>query len=298
MTVANELLRLRDNGLAEDVQSKLNAALDVILTLPPFRDLDLDAAARTVFLDLRDTPERWAEAMQPDTEGNRLLREFAAKITGLPERLNNFRGQAALMLEFFFEDLTRRSSSEYGRAFSAYYRAMIEGGAVFFPDAAFEQSFPTEVSFVPMRHPDKPEEFLVAERANFSELHFFLYTDFYRALAHGNAPRRCHNCGRYFLLTRGYNTCYCNNVAPGETTRTCRKVGAHTKEKREREQASPVQQEYQRAYGRLKMQYSRRKRDVAEYNHLVAQAQDIRDAYARGELGEEDAIARLKAIGG
>ena len=80
--------------------------------------------------------------------------------------------------------------------------------------------------------------------------------------------------------------------------RTCRKVGAHTKERREREGASPVQQEYQRAYGRLKMQRSRRKKDAAEYNRLVAQAQDIRDAYARGELGEEDAIARLKAIGG
>ena len=59
-----------------------------------------------------------------------------------------------------------------------------------------------------------------------------------------------------------------------------------------------MQQEYQRAYGRMKMQRSRRKKDAAEYNHLVAQAQDVRDAYARGELGEEDAIARLKAIGG
>jgi hypothetical protein len=45
----------------------------------------------------------------------------------------------------------------------------------------------------------------------------------------GNAPRRCHNCGRYFLLTDGYNTCYCNNIAPGEAERTCRKVGAHRK---------------------------------------------------------------------
>lgn len=57
----------------------------------------------------------------------------------------------------------------------------------------------------------------------------FLYTEFYRALMAGNALRRCHNCGRYFLLTAGYNTCYCNNIAPGETKRTCRKVGAHKK---------------------------------------------------------------------
>ena len=294
----DRMLERRDARMAEDVQAKFNAAFDVISTLPPYRDLELDAAARTVFLTLRDMPEEWNEAMRPGTEGNQMIQEFSAKVIALPERMNNFRGQVALMLEFFFEDLTRRGSSEYGRAFDDYYRAMIEGGATFYPFQEFEQSFPAELSFVPMRHPDKPDEYLVAERAKFAELHFFLYTDFYRALAHGNAPRRCHNCGRYFLLTRGYNTCYCNNVAPGETTRTCRKVGAHTKERREREGASPVQQEYQRAYGRLKMQYSRRKRDAAEYNRLVAQAQDIRDAYARGELGEEDAIARLKAIGG
>ena len=294
----DRMLERRDARMADDVQAKFNAALDVISTLPPYRDLELDVAARTVFLTLRDMPEEWNEAMRPGTEGNQMIQEFGAKVVALPERMNNFRGQVTLMLEFFFEDLTRRGSSEYGRAFDDYWRAMVTDGAKLYPHQQFEQSFSAEFSFVPMRHPDKPDEYLVAEQAKFAELHFFLYTDFYRALAHGNAPRRCHNCGRYCLLTRGYNTCYCNNGAPGETTRTCRKVGAHTKERREREGASPVQQAYQRAYGRLKMQYSRRKRDAAEYNHLVSQAQDIRDAYARGELGEEDAIARLKAIGG
>lgn len=57
-----------------------------------------------------------------------------------------------------------------------------------------------------------------------------MQTEFYRGLAKGNAPRRCHNCGQHFLLTAGYNTSYCNNVVPGETVRTCRKVGAHRKE--------------------------------------------------------------------
>ena len=54
----------------------------------------------------------------------------------------------------------------------------------------------------------------------FTYLHDFLRTEFYRGLAIGNAPRRCHNCGRYFLLTAGYSTC-CGNIAPGEAERTC-----------------------------------------------------------------------------
>lgn len=57
-------------------------------------------------------------------------------------------------------------------------------------------------------------------------LSHFLYAEFYRVLTAGNVQRQCHNCGRYFLLTAGYSTCYCNN---GETERTCRKVGVHRK---------------------------------------------------------------------
>ena len=113
-----------------------------------------------------------------------------------------------------------------------------------------------------------------------------------------DATRRCHNCGRYFLLTRGYNTCYCNNIAPGETTRTCRKVGAHAKEKREREEASPVQREYQRTYNRLKRQRQRRKKDDTKYNRQVAQAQDLRDAYARGTATADSDIDLLIDISG
>ena len=173
---------------------------------------------------------------------------------------------------------------------------MVAWGELIFPDVEFEQSFQANVRFVPIVFNDREDVPLLAEETQFGELHAFLYTDFYRGLMQGNAPRRCHNCGQFFLLTRGYDTRYCNNIAPGETTRTCRKVGAHAKEKREREEASPVQREYQRTYNRLKQQHQRRKKDDTEYNRQVAQAQDIRDAYARGALGEEGAIARLIAI--
>ena len=42
-----------------------------------------------------------------------------------------------------------------------------------------------------------------------------------------------------------------------------------------------MQREYQRTYNRLKQQHQRRKKGDTEYNRQVAQAQDIRDAYAR-----------------
>lgn len=243
----DRMLERRDRRMAEEVQAKFNAAHDVILTLPVFRDLELDEDARTVFTDLRDTPEAWDEAMQEDKAGGQLLRAFAAKVSCLPERLNNFRGQVALMLEYFFEDLSHRSSAEYGRAFDAYWHAMVTDGAKFYPCQEFEQSFPAELSFVPMCHPDKPNEFLVAERAKFAHLP-------QGRRAHEGAPR-----------TRG-----CVAGTAGVQPRVWTPEDA----------AQPPQE------GRLGVQ----PRGCAGTGYP-------RRLRAR-RVGEEDAIARLKAIGG
>ena len=81
--------------------------------------------------------------------------------------------------------------------------------------------------------------------------------EYYRGLAAGNAPCRYHNCGMiYFSLTLGYNICYCNNIAPGETERICRKVGAHRKETRDKANRNPVCVEYNRTCNRLKQKKS------------------------------------------
>lgn len=112
----------------------------------------------------------------------------------------------------------------------------------------------------------------------------------------GNAPRRCHNCGKYFLLTAGYNTCYCNNLAPGETERTCRKVGAHRKEARERAAATPAQKEYTKIYNQLKMRKQRGKISTDEWNSAIAKAQDLKEQVERGELTDEELRRLLEAL--
>lgn len=153
-----------------------------------------------------------------------------------------------------------------------------------------------EIKFVPMAHSTEHDRTILAERAEFSYLTHFLYTDFYRGLMAGNAPRRCHNCGRYFLLTVGYNTCYCNNLAPRETERTCRKVGAHKKEAQERVTATPAQKEYAKAYNRLKARKQRGKISVDEWNAVVAKAQDLKAQTERGELSDKELRKQLEVF--
>ena len=142
--------------------------------------------------------------------------------------------------------------------------------------------------------PSKEDEIFIAEKATFNSLTDFLRTEFYRGLAVGNAPRRCHNCGKYFLLTAGYNTCYCNNIAPGETERTCRKVGAHRKEAQGKANRTPAQVEYDRAYNRLKQRKNRKKISVEEWNAAVAEAMKVLEQSEQGKLDDEEMRSRFK----
>ncbi len=108
----------------------------------------------------------------------------------------------------------------------------------------------------------------------------------------GNAPRKCHNCGTYFLLTAGYNTCYCNNLAAGEK-RTHLPQGAHKKEAQERVTATPAQKEYAKVYNRLKARKQRGKISIDEWNAAVSRALDLKERADRGELSDEELRRKL-----
>ncbi len=286
------LMENRDRSQADVVQEKLNAFLDILLTLPPYRDLRINKKLTyDLFPTLAKDEAKWEEGMTEGTTGNAYLTEFLQKVRSLPESLHRFRVQVTLMLLFYFEDLPKRNAFEYGAAYFSYYMDMLVGGEILFPDAIFSQAFTAEVDFVPMFHPDDPQKIMIAEKTQFDSMHAFLYTDFYRAMMRGHIPRRCHNCGRFFLLLNGYNATYCNNIAPGETTRTCRKVGAHRKEQGKSELPEhPERGEYDTVYGRLKMQKRRKKIDAAEWNALVAQALEVKAMSERGEI--DDAAMR------
>lgn len=208
------------------------------------------------FQGLMADKEKWDQVQDPSAEGYAIYQGMMAGLACFAESSRAFRQQVAEMTRTYFEPLKRRTSGAYAQAYSRFYSDMLSIGAHIFNDE-FEQSFPLEVDFVPMMHPTEEGRVFVAEKSTFNSLADFLRTEFYRGLALGNAPRQCHNCGRYFLLTAGYNTCYCNNVAPGELERTCRKAGAHRKEALGKANHTPARKEYDRTYNRLKARKQR-----------------------------------------
>ena len=297
MAEAALLFKEKTDSAAHSAQEKLNAVWDLVFQLPLFRDLELDRdISYHLFPLLFSDKEKWEESLDVNSEGHALLEDFLNGLEYFAESIRGFWIQVAGMLELYFEPLNRRGTDAYAVAYTHYFTDMEIGGRVLLDEPIFEQSFPVEVKFVPQMLLGEDEKVVMAEKTEFSYYSHFLYTEFYRALIAGNAPRRCHNCGKYFLLTAGYNTCYCNNIAPGEANRTCRVVGAHRKESKERADASPARKEYQRTYNRLKQRKTRGKISIDEWNNAVAKAQGLLMQAEQGVLTDEELKKKLMEL--
>lgn len=66
----------------------------------------------------------------------------------------------------------------------------------------------------------------------FSDYRSFILTDFMEGINHGHYPKRCANCGRWFLITDGIHRKYCDGIDPYDPKqRPCRKVAASRRAK-------------------------------------------------------------------
>ena len=293
---ARNLLIEKTDSAADLAQEKLNAVWDLIFSLPVYRDLKMDEECNYhMFRRLMADRDKWAQVQDPTSEGYAKYQGMMTDLVCFEKKLRGIRQLIAIITSQYLEPLKRRNSGAYAEAYSQFYAEMLYIGAHFFGEE-FEESVPMEVSFVTMMHPTEEGKVFIAEKATFNSLVDFLKTEFYRGLAKGNAPRRCHNCERYFLLTAGYNTCYCNNIAPGETDRTCRKVGAHRKESQGKENRTPAQREYDRTYNRLKVRKQRGKITKDEWNAAVAAAQELVVQSGRGELTDDELKQKLEEL--
>ena len=66
----------------------------------------------------------------------------------------------------------------------------------------------------------------LVERVFFDRLIDFIYVELMKGIQKGYIPKRCHNCGHWFLQEPGLTYAYCERIAPGETEKTCRDIGS------------------------------------------------------------------------
>ena len=87
----------------------------------------------------------------------------------------------------------------------------------------------------------------IVEKMYFDRLLDFVYVELMKGLQKGFVPKRCANCGRWFLQMPGMTYAYCGEPVPGQDGKTCREIGA-TSSFRSKVQNNDVWKAHQRAY--------------------------------------------------
>ena len=130
----------------------------------------------------------------------------------------------------------------------------------------------------------------IVEKMYFDRLLDFVYAEFMKGLQKGFVPKRCANCGRWFLQTPGATYAYCTGPAPGQDGKTCREIGAASSFK-DKVANNEVWQVQQRAYKKYYARTMRKDMTKAEFEAWTRDAEQKRDAalepYARAESEEE-----------
>ena len=289
----------------------LDSVWETLYQIPPYRELSEKYLA-THYVRL-GFPELHEAALVEGTEEYEAVQEWLRRLTELPRAIQRFQERALEMLERYFPDDIERTRSRYARAVGGYQTGqhLIEtaledelserSGESFFlhrrsardelERRSFPWSFPVSVSYRAIPHPKNDGEELLAEQFEFRDWETFVTVDLFRGLAAGHRPRRCVNCGRWFLLEGGYNILYCGGPAPDAPGKTCRQVGAHRKE-REANGAEGVRREYMRVYSRLKTRKNRGKISLDEWNRQVAEVQELRERAEAGRLTLKELVAQ------
>jgi hypothetical protein len=93
--------------------------------------------------------------------------------------------------------------------------------------------------------------FVIAEYFRMDNLQALMKTDLLRGMMKGHFPRRCEHCGRYFLMTKGYRTKFCDMPSPEDPNRTCNQISYAKKRVKEENANNPKYQSYKRCVNRI-----------------------------------------------
>ena len=130
----------------------------------------------------------------------------------------------------------------------------------------------------------------IVEKMYFDRLLDFVYVEFMKGLQKGFVPKRCANCGRWFLQKPGATYTYCTDPAPGQDGKTCREIGASSSF-RSKVENNDVWKVHQRAYKKYFARIRSGLMTKSEFEVWSRQAANLRDAalerYARAESEEE-----------
>ncbi|MCL2817747.1 MAG: DUF6076 domain-containing protein, partial [Clostridiales bacterium] len=127
---------------------------------------------------------------------------------------------------------------------------------------------------------DKP---ILCDSYDFDGIGAFLYTDFFRGLKNNHVPKKCQNCGKWFLLPFGKYSDYCENPLADDPAKTCRDISARKKYE-DKCKTDPIWLAYNRAYKAHYARCMKKKMSKADFGEWGLYAIELREKALAGEL--------------
>ncbi len=134
---------------------------------------------------------------------------------------------------------------------------------------------------------------ILCESYEFGSIGAFLYFDLFRGVYSNYIPKKCENCGKYFLIKSGKYTDYCERKSPQDKTKTCKDVGSR-KRYDDKCKTDPVWQAYNRAYKAHYARYMKKKMTVSEFEKWSAWAVEWRTKAENEEVEFEEYVREIK----
>lgn len=140
----------------------------------------------------------------------------------------------------------------------------------------------------------------LVEKIYFDRLLDFVYVELMRGMQKGFVPKRCANCGRWFLQYPGATYAYCDRPAPGQKGKTCREIGA-TVSFQDKVRNNDVWKLHQRAYKKYFARTRKGTMGKPEFEKWARIAEQLRDQaltdYEKSRTQEEKnlILEKLKA---
>lgn len=132
----------------------------------------------------------------------------------------------------------------------------------------------------------------LVEKMYFDRLSDFVYVELMKGLQRGFVPKRCPNCGRWFLQQPGLTYSYCDGPAPGEEGKTCRDIGSVASFK-DKVRNHDVWKVHQRAYKKYFARARKGTMSRGDFETWERESEELRDRaltdYERAESEEKRA---------
>ena len=258
--------QLREAGAAQDLlqyKSLVGHANALICTMPLFGD----RVEQQQLLDIDYfNPFLQKEPLDPflmlDSYG-----QLAADLMVINERY------AWFVKEIFYRQIPKRERNQFA------WQIEENGMSAFISGRSLGTSRKVDPAAAPVQyelHTSPEGEPCIYEKRRFTSLLDFLYTDLMKGFIHGQSPKPCKLCRRFFLQDQGFVYEYCNGSAPDASGKTCREIGAR-QSFRTKVQGSEIWQIHQRAYKKYYARVMKKNMSKADFNIWAQDAERLRD---------------------